>query len=161
LLRASAAATLEAEKGPIAVFVIDSLEHPTQTTSPPSDAGLTFEVATIKPNNSGSNGRRFGFPGDRFEATNGTLRELIALAFGQPGPPPQPIPNYRISGGPNWMNSDRFDVIAKAADNMTGSTGARTKQLMLRTLLAQRFKLSLHNEFSRPAWPGSAPRRVR
>jgi uncharacterized protein (TIGR03435 family) len=74
------------------------------------------------------------------------LRDLIALAYGQPGPPPQPIPNYRISGGPNWMNSDRFNVIAKAADNMTGSAGARTKGLMLRTLLAQRFNLSLHNE---------------
>jgi hypothetical protein len=87
-----------------------------------------FEVASVKPNKSGSNGRRFGFPGDRFEATNGTLRELIALAYGHAGPPPQPIPDYRISGGPKWMNSDRFDVIAKAADQLTGSAGARLSQ---------------------------------
>jgi len=78
-------------------------------------------------------------PGGRFEATNITLRHLIAGAYGTPQ---QPVPDSRIIGGPNWMDSDRFDVAAKAAGNPD-----RTQMLlMVRALLAERFKLSVHHE---------------
>jgi len=108
---------------------------------------LTFEVASIKPNNSTSIGRRFGAPGDRFVARNETLIHLIAVAYGAPGPLPDPLPDYRMSGGPKWINSDRFDVEAKAAgDVVRGTVGTRRKQLMLQSLLAQRFKLVVHHE---------------
>ncbi len=91
---------------------------------------LAFEAASIKPNNSTALGRRFGVPGDRFVATNETLRVLVT-----------------ISGGPKWIDSDRYDVLAKAAgDVVRGTEGTRRKQLMLQTLLAQRFKLAVHHE---------------
>src|SRR4029077_20141603 len=123
-----------------AVSVVHTL---TAQTSPP----LAFEAASIKPNNSTSLGRRFGVPGDRFVATNETLWTLIAVAYGEPGFLPQPLANYQIAGGPNWINSDRFDVEAKAAgDVVRGTEGTRRKQLMLQTLLAQRFKLAVHHE---------------
>jgi uncharacterized protein (TIGR03435 family) len=120
--------------------LVDTL---TAQTSP----SLAFEAASIKPNNSTSLGRRFGVPGDRFVATNETLWQLIAVAYGAPGLLPQPLADYQISGGPKWIDSDRFDVEAKAAgDVVRGTEGTRRKQLMLQTLLAQRFKLAVHHE---------------
>jgi len=108
---------------------------------------LSFEVASVKPNNSASPARRFGVPADRFIATNEPLSQLIAVAYGRPGPLPQPLSDFQITGGPGWINADRFDVEAKAAgDVIRGTEGTQRKQLMLRTLLAQRFKLALHHE---------------
>jgi uncharacterized protein (TIGR03435 family) len=122
------------------VGIVDTL---TAQTSP----SLAFEAGSIKPNNSSSLGRRFGVPGDRFVATNETLWQLIAVAYGAPGVLPQPLADYQISGGPKWINSDRFDVEAKAAgDVVRGTQGTRRKQVMLQTLLAQRFKLVVHHE---------------
>jgi uncharacterized protein (TIGR03435 family) len=115
--------------------------HAQAETSP------SFEVASIKPNNSASLLRRMGVPGDRFVATNEPLISLIAVAYGLPGPLPQPLPNFKLVGGPTWINSDRFDIEAKAVtDVVRGTEGTRRKQLMLQTLLAQRFNLVLHHE---------------
>jgi uncharacterized protein (TIGR03435 family) len=122
------------------VGIVDTL------TAQPSTS-LAFEAASIKPNSSSSLVRRFGVPGDRFVATNETLWQLIAVAYGAPGLLPQPLANYHISGGPKWIDSDRFDVEAKAAGNVVrGIEGTRRKQLMLQTLLADRFKLAVHHE---------------
>jgi uncharacterized protein (TIGR03435 family) len=108
---------------------------------------LEFEAASIKPDNSTSLGRRFGVPGDRSVAKNETLWQLIAVAYGTPGLLPQPLANYQLSGGPKWIDSDRFDVEAKAVgDVVRGIEGTRRKQLMLQTLLAERFKLVVHHE---------------
>jgi uncharacterized protein (TIGR03435 family) len=69
--------------------------------------------------------------------TNVTLRILLQIAY--PGP-------SEIVGGPGWMGSgpsgDRFDVNAKAA----APASREQLQLMLRTLLADRFKLVVHTE---------------
>ena len=111
------------------------------------DQPLVFEAASIKPNVSASPGRRMGVPGGRFVATNVTLKELIATAYGLPGLLPQALLNYQISGGPSWIESDRFDVEATAAGEVVrGTEGTRRKQVMLQTLLAQRFNLAVHHE---------------
>jgi uncharacterized protein (TIGR03435 family) len=108
---------------------------------------LSFEAASIKLNVSSPIGRRMGVPGDRFVAVNEPLSQLIAVAYGAPGLLPEPLPHYRIAGGPSWIDSDRFDVDAKAVgDVVGGSEGTRRKQLMLQTLLAQRFKMDVHHE---------------
>jgi uncharacterized protein (TIGR03435 family) len=126
------------------VYTFGIVHTLTAQTSPSS---LEFEAASIKPNNSTSLGRRFGVPGDRFVATNETVWQLIAVAYGTPGLLPQPLANYQLSGGPKWINADRFDVEAKAAgDVVRGTEGTRRKQLMLQTLLAQRFNLAVHHE---------------
>jgi uncharacterized protein (TIGR03435 family) len=79
-----------------------------------------------------------------FGAANMTLRELIAFAFGPSGLVP-PIP--QIFGGPNWIDADRFDVIARATGTVPlESLGPPQSAMMVRTLLTERFKLRLHHE---------------
>ena len=109
-------------------------------TPPPAPV---FEVASIKPNKSGDGRFSIGFqPGGRFTATGMPLRQLIAIAYGSAG---QQLPTFRIIGGPGWMNSDRFDIVAKAeGDVPPGPNGPLP--LMLRALLVDRFKLVVHNE---------------
>ena len=102
----------------------------------------TFEVASIKPNKSGDGRVLIGFqPGGRFTATGITLRMLIAIAYGTP----QPLPNFRIIGGPGWIDSDRFDIVAKAEGDVPPGPDSPIP-LMIRAMLADRFKLVVHNE---------------
>ena len=106
-----------------------------------------FEVASVKRNRSGEERSRFDTPANRFVATNVELYELIAWAFGDPGPPPELRPNFQISGGPAWISSDRFDVEATTGRELPdGVERTRLKMRMLQTLLAERFKVSVHHE---------------
>jgi uncharacterized protein (TIGR03435 family) len=52
------------------------------------------------------------------------------------------VTDDRVYGGPNWISTDRFDVIAKIPANTTQETG----KLMLQALLADRFGLKVHND---------------
>ena len=111
-----------------------------------SQAPPQFEVASIKANTSG-NGKT-GIqtqPGGRFTATSVTLRQLIRNAY--------QLQEFQIAGGPSWLASDRFDIIAKAesaglADPFQAEKGGDPSrgQLMLRALLAERFRLEIHTE---------------
>src|SRR5260370_5924753 len=95
-----------------------------------------FEVASVKPNKSGDNSismRRQ--PGGRVTVTNAPLRMLITFAYD--------LREHQLSGGPSWLNSDRYDIVAKA-DN-PNPTEAEMK-LMFQTLLADRFQLKAHRE---------------
>jgi len=105
----------------------------------------SFEVASVKRNKAGSNGVRLLFqPGGRFTAENVTLQFLISAAYRDP----RPLADFQISGGPKWITSDRFDVIAKAEGDPTQAVdGPPTIMFaMLRTLLADRFKLRVHDD---------------
>jgi bla regulator protein blaR1 len=98
-------------------------------------ASPVFEVASIKRNNSGEGNMTRGMqPGGRMTFVNVPLRQLIIAAY--------QVQPYQISGGPSWLNSDRFDIIAKAEGNAT----PEQTNLMLRSLLADRFKLVVHTE---------------
>src|SRR5262245_26538629 len=73
-----------------------------------------FEVASVKPNRSGSN--RVNIepqPGGRFTATNVSVMDLIAIAYSAT----RPFPRSSILGAPSWLASDRFDVLAVADGN--------------------------------------------
>lgn len=104
----------------------------------------TFEVASIKRNKEGGPFRIFFQPGGRFVATNVTLRMLIGAAYGTP----QPLPDFQMTGGPKWLDTDRFDVTAKAAgDPAPGPQGPPpTMFLMLQSMLEERFQLKVHYE---------------
>jgi uncharacterized protein (TIGR03435 family) len=101
-----------------------------------------FEVASVKPNKSGDGRVFFQMqPGGRFTATNVPVRELIRMAYG--------IQNFQLVGGPDWIGSARFDIVAKAEGDpppspLFGPPGPM--QMMVRTLLVERFKLAVHNE---------------
>src|SRR5438067_1886275 len=101
-----------------------------------------FEVASVKRNKAGDSRTLIEFPpGGRFSAVGVTVRMLITMAYGTP----QPLSNSRIIGGPGWLGSDRFDIVAKTDSPVApGPTGSLP--LMLRALLADRFKLAAHNE---------------
>src|SRR4029453_156201 len=77
---------------------------------------------------------------------NMTLRGLVAAAYGAP----QPLPVYRVVGGPGWIDSDRFDIDARASTDLTDLPGqpgwSAHGQQMLRVLLAERFRLAAHQE---------------
>ena len=105
----------------------------------------SFEAASIKPNKSGDGKVALFFqPGGRFNAIGVTLKMLIGAAYATPAP----LPDYQLIGGPDWIGSDRFDVIAKAAgDPQPGPQGPPPVMFqMLRTLLKERFQLAVHNE---------------
>ena len=104
-----------------------------------------FEAASVKPNKSDDPRTALFFqPGGRFMATGVTLKMLVGAAYGTPAP----LPDYQLIGGPDWIGSDRFDIIAKAeGDPQPGPQGPPPIMfLMLRTLLADRFKLAVHTD---------------
>ena len=108
---------------------------------------LAFEAASVKPNKSTERNRGAGFQlGGRFLARNMTLRALVAIAYGTP----QPLPTFRVLGGPGWSDSDGFDIEAKTVGEFQETRGgpgfSNSGELMLRTLLAERFRLTVHTE---------------
>ena len=109
--------------------------------------GSAFEVASVKQNTSLGGERSAGFqPSGRFTAKNMTLRGLIAAAYGTP----QPLPLYRVIGGPGWIDVERFDIDARAStdlNDLPGKPGWSPRgQEMLRALLASRFRLVASQE---------------
>ena len=63
-----------------------------------------------------------------------TVKHLIAEAYG--------VRPYQVTGGPRWLDTGEYDIDAKADGPTTGELAA----LMLRGLLTERFRLSLHRE---------------
>jgi uncharacterized protein (TIGR03435 family) len=111
-------------------------------------APIGFEVASVKPNKS-TNIRSSQFetlPGGLLEIKNTSLNLIITQAYGLPL-----FFSQRLSGGPDWINSERFDIEAKAAQGMIPA-GLPEKQrndksmLMLQTVLADRFRMTAHWE---------------
>jgi uncharacterized protein (TIGR03435 family) len=97
---------------------------------------LAFEVASIKPAEPMTGGKlmvRMGGDPGRLNYSNVSLRDLIRSAY--------QVKDYQISG-PDWLSTMRFDVVAKFPE---GATRDQVPQ-MLQTLLAERFKLTLHRE---------------
>jgi uncharacterized protein (TIGR03435 family) len=105
-----------------------------------------FEVTTVKLNKSGNSGSHSSLDNGRFIASNILLKNLIQYqAYG--------IPERRILGGPKWLDSERFDIEAKADSSIADQlrTLARDQrklqtQVMFQQLLADRFKLTIHWE---------------
>jgi uncharacterized protein (TIGR03435 family) len=100
--------------------------------APPQPA---FEVASIRPADpSDKPGRLEIAPGGRLELDGVTVKMLVQQAYA--------ISGYRIQGGPAWLDSTRYNVVAKAAGNLT----LEQMRPMLETLLADRFHLVSHRE---------------
>jgi bla regulator protein blaR1 len=110
----------------------------------------SFEVASIKPNHGGSGPTMVGAvghaaPKDRFIATNITIKALICWAYGGTS---VPLPSNEVSGGPSWIDSERYDIDAKLEDSQAAKMAQRSTndqivqvRLMVQRLLADRFKL--------------------
>ena len=125
----------------VALACAGPLDAARQTSS--GEAGPAFEVASVKANVSGTvvlpdgrvaTGTNVGSAGGRLTAENASLHTLVSMAYG--------IQEFRISGGPRWMRTSRFNVEAKAPS----AVDERVMMLMLRSLLADRFAVVLHHE---------------
>ena len=99
----------------------------------PDPAG--FDVASVKPTAS-TDGRALlqATPG-RLVMTNLTLRRIILIAY--------EVQDYQIAGAPGWIDSEHYDVQAKAESNPSVQ---QMEGPMLRHLLEERFRLALHRE---------------
>jgi uncharacterized protein (TIGR03435 family) len=127
---------------------------PPAASAPPTDATAAkapaFDVISIRPNKDnaqmsgdGTIRMRVGSRNlpDGYSASNIALKMLLANAYG--------VKPDQITGGPGWIDSDHFDIEAKvvAANGATPQPLTREQSnLMLRSLLADRFKLVVHNE---------------
>jgi uncharacterized protein (TIGR03435 family) len=110
----------------------------------------TFDVADVHVSKPGQMRQGGMIPGSgRLEFRGLSLAELIQFAYG--------IDDDMISGGPKWLGYTQFDVFAKGK---RGSSD-ETVKLMLRALLADRFKLVFHTvDKPLPAFVMTVGRRV-
>jgi len=110
-------------------------------TAPP--IAYEYEVASIKPAKPGGNGvTRIVNAPDEFTATNVTVKMVVISAYG--------VQDYQVSGGPVWVNGDRYDIEAKmdgsvveALQKLAPEQRVTVRQQMLQALLADRFKLTI------------------
>jgi uncharacterized protein (TIGR03435 family) len=95
-----------------------------------------FEVASVKPHPStpGPFRSSSSFEPGGISFTNVNLKGCIRAAYG--------VQSNRILGGPEWIASERYDIVAKAASAVPKAR----LMLMLQTLLEDRFQLRLHRE---------------
>lgn len=97
---------------------------------------LTFEVASIKPSKPGGRGGGIkAMPGGQtYKAENVPVKLIISLMY--------KVPMRQISGGPSWIESDLWDIEAKAAH----SYSLDDLHTMFQHLLEDEFKLKFHKD---------------
>jgi uncharacterized protein (TIGR03435 family) len=93
-----------------------------------------FEAASIKPSSPDSTTETRRYPGGRFTASGITLKGLIQRAWD--------VKSFQITGGPAWVNSQRYEVNAKAEGDVTSDH----LMSLIQSLLAERFQLRIHRE---------------
>lgn len=101
----------------------------------------SFEVVSVKKDSNDANMVRLGGPDvSRFTAANVSAKTLIEFSYN--------FQDFQLSGGPSWMDSEKFDIDGKVEDSLAQQLRAlpQVKQqdqmrLMVRSLLADRFKL--------------------
>ena len=125
----------------IAIFCVRA---PAQVVPAPQ----SFDVASVHINNSETDGHHhiISDPAEsRFRTVNLSLRDLVQFAYG--------VPDSQILGGPTWLDSIMFDIDAKSDPAVDAELRAlppeqarQQKQLMVQSLLADRFDLKVHQE---------------
>jgi uncharacterized protein (TIGR03435 family) len=125
----------------VAVLYVASLSHAQSQTRP------SFEVASVKPNPSSDGGLtvRLANPSSRFAMERASARDIIEFAYN--------LQDRRLSGGPKWIDSEKFDVMAQIADSeiaelqkLSPDQFLANVRLMVQSLLADRFALKLSHE---------------
>jgi uncharacterized protein (TIGR03435 family) len=136
-LGAAAVTALESQRWAPARVRGDPLEVPLRLTLDyvrQKPAPLRSEVASVKPNRSGAPALGIDVAGNRFTATNVPAQLIVRLAYA--------VPDHRIVDAPEWLRTERFDVVATAAR----TTSIAERNALLRSLLEERFKLVAHME---------------
>jgi bla regulator protein blaR1 len=143
-----AVAGFAAVAGPVAIGILHTPQSSAQEAAPAKP--LEFEVATVKPSSPDEQGTRIMIqPGGNLEVKNANLKQLITMAYD--------VREFQVSGGPGWINSDRFDIQGKSEHvgempeprKMTDEQRtAMEKQFKerVRSLLSDRFQLLVRKE---------------
>jgi bla regulator protein BlaR1 len=130
---------------PVVIGALNATRSHAESQTSNTSQSYEYEVASIKPNKSGTNMVRLMYAPDGLTATNGTLQMFINAAYG--------VDDNQISGGPSWLKSDHYDMEAKmdsatadALHKLSEDQAKLERQRMLQALLADRFKLTIHRE---------------
>jgi uncharacterized protein (TIGR03435 family) len=102
----------------------------------PCGRAQSIEVASVKPSKPGVRGYAIQPLPGRLHTANTSLKMLVAAAYN--------VYDFQISGGPKWVEDDRYDVEVKAHGD-TPPTKAELR-VMLQKVLADRFSLAFHRE---------------
>ena len=119
-----------------------------QIAASPPAGPPAFEVASVKPANPQDRWIAFStYPGGRITVSLYTLEMLIEEAFD--------VQSFQVSGGPRWINDDRYDIVAKPPASAESSKANPPypkappndeQRQMLQALLVERFQLKFHRE---------------
>ena len=110
----------------IILFAVPAFAQPVRAQPEIESADIHASPRGAFPHMSG------GMMGGGRELHGATMVDLIRVAWG--------VDADKLIGGPSWLETDRFEVIAKAAP----ATPSDAVQLMLQKLLADRFGLLVH-----------------
>jgi uncharacterized protein (TIGR03435 family) len=103
----------------------------------PADADPSFEVATIKPNDSGATSmQRLTINGRNFATRASSLLDLISFSY--------EVQAKQVVAGPDWIDKDRYDIAG--VPDVEGAPNPEQVRSMIRKLLADRFQLKFHKE---------------
>ncbi|HEY3740799.1 MAG TPA: TIGR03435 family protein [Bryobacteraceae bacterium] len=97
---------------------------------------LTFDEQSVKPAspNGWSGGIRAMRNLEGWQATNVTVKLMMSFMYN--------VPNGRITGGPRWIDTERFDVHARTFRQ----SSVDELRIMFQNLIADEFKLRFHKE---------------
>jgi uncharacterized protein (TIGR03435 family) len=112
-----------------------------QANTPPTVPTPTYDVTTIKPHKPDDNRSMTRWQSATYEATNTSLKGLIASAYD--------VRMWLIFGLPPWAESARYDIQAKISDGDPSALKKLTSeqhQAMILGLLHDRFSLQAHME---------------
>jgi hypothetical protein len=111
----------------------------TDTLAQSPNSGRAFDVVSIKPSAPDEHNSFMAqrLPGGSLRLIGAPLRMMIMRAYD--------VKAFQLSGGPDWVRSDRWDVLAKAEGVEDRLTLAQERP-MLQALLGVRFQLKVHTE---------------
>jgi uncharacterized protein (TIGR03435 family) len=129
----------------VAAMVFGLLPAPQLRAQSPQPAAVpapSFEVASIKPNKTDDLRVMLRITPNGLTAMGVSAKFLIEFAYD--------IKDFQVSGGPGWIDSEKYDIDAKmdeanieAIKKMTRDQATERRRLMLQSLLAERFKLKV------------------
>lgn len=99
-------------------------------------AQAQFDIASIKPTAAAETSTSGIYSGHgKIDAHNVTLKTCILGAYA--------VTSSQVVGGPDWLGSDRFDILAKTDPSVNSDA---VLMRMFQALLAERFRLAVHRE---------------